>query len=235
MPPVAVRTIDRAPADLIARLGKLGVATVHEAMGREGLMKAYMRPLWRGAQIAGSAVTVLTQPGDNWMVHVAIELCKPGDVMVVAVGSDCTDGMVGDLLGTSLMARGVAGLVLDTGCRDARQLTGMKFPVWSKAISARGTVKESLGSVNLPVVCAGVAVRPGDVVVADDDGVVVVPRLQAEGVALEGERREVRENQDRIRYAAGEVSLDVKSMRPKLASAGLVYVERMEELDIEGL
>src|SRR5215468_3434625 len=174
-----VRTIHRAESATVATLERLGVSTVHEAQGRTGLMQPYMRPLWRGVRIAGSAVTALCHPGDNWMIHVAAEVLKPGDVLIVACSSECTDGAFGELLATSIRARGAKGIVLDMGCRDAQEISEMKFPLWSRAISAKGTVKASIGSVNVPVVCAGVVAHPGDVVVADDDGVVIVPRTDA--------------------------------------------------------
>jgi len=223
MNPVVIRTKKRAPATAMADLRELGVSTTHEAMGRSGLMKPYMRPIYPGAQIAGGAVTVLAQPGDNWMIHVAIEQVQPGDVLVVACTTDNTDGMFGDLLATSLKARGGAGLVIDAGVRDVRVLTEMGFPVWSRAISAKGTVKATLGSVNVPVVCAGALVHPGDVIVADDDGVVVVPRLEAEAVAAAGRKREAAEEEKRRRLASGELGLDMYGMREGLAKAGLVY------------
>jgi 4-hydroxy-4-methyl-2-oxoglutarate aldolase len=223
MTPVVIRTNKRAAAFDIATLGELGVSTTHEAMGRLGLMKTYIRPIYAGAQIAGNAVTVLAQPGDNWMLHVAIEQVRPGDVLVVACTADNTDGMFGDLLATSLKARGGVGLVIDAGVRDVRVLTQMGFPVWSRAISAKGTVKATPGSVNIPVVCAGALVHPGDVIVADDDGVVVVPRLDAEAVAAAGRRREANEEEKRRRLASGELGLDMYAMREGLAKAGLVY------------
>lgn len=223
MTPVVIRTKKRAPAATMADLRELGVSTTHEAMGRTGLMKPYMRSIYPGVQIAGGAVTVLAQPGDNWMIHVAIEQVQPGDVLVVACTTDNTDGMFGDLLATSLKARGGAGLVIDAGVRDVRVLTEMGFPVWSRAISAKGTVKATLGSVNVPVVCAGALVHPGDVVVADDDGVVVVARLEAETVAAAGRKREAAEEEKRRRLASGELGLDMYAMREGLAKAGLVY------------
>ncbi len=228
MKPVVVRNIPRPERALVDRLGHLGVSTVHEALGRSGLMKTYMRPIWPGAEIAGPAVTVLAQPGDNWMIHVAVEQCRPGDVMVVGCTADNTDGMFGELLGTSLAAHGVRGLIIDAGCRDVKPLQAMGFPVWSRAISAKGTVKATPGAVNVPVVCAGVAVSPGDVVVADDDGVVVVPLAAAADVAAKGEARKADEDRKRERLAAGELSLDMYGMREGLAKAGLVYVDDLD-------
>ncbi len=222
---IVVRTIRRADSGVIAELERLGVATVHEAQGRTGLMQPYMRPLWRGARIAGSAVTALCHPGDNWMIHVAVEVLKPGDVLVVACSSESTDGAFGALLATSVKARGARGVVLDAGCRDANELTQMAFPVWSRAISAKGTVKASLGSVNVPVVCAGVHVVPGDVVVADDDGVVMVPRADAATVAKAGEEREEKERATRARLEKGELGLDIYNMRKALAEKGLTYID----------
>jgi 4-hydroxy-4-methyl-2-oxoglutarate aldolase len=222
---IVVRNIHRAEPGAIAALERLGVATVHEAQGRSGLMAPYMRPVWRGARIAGSAVTALCHPGDNWMIHVACDVVGKGDILVVACSSESSDGAVGELLATSLVALGVRGVVLDLGCRDAAEITEMKFPLWSRAISAKGTVKASIGSVNVPVVCAGVNVKPGDVVVADDDGVVVVPRLEAARVAKAGEEREKKEAVNRARLQKGELGLDIYDMRKSLAEKGLKYVD----------
>lgn len=224
-----VRNIERSPAEQLQALGQYGVATIHEAMGRTGLMKPYLRPIYPGTRVAGNAVTVLAHPGDNWMLHVAAELCGKGDVLVVAISADCTDGMFGELLATSLRARGVAALVVDAGCRDVAELTAMAFPVWSKGVSAKGTIKATVGCVNVPVVCAGALVAPGDIVAADDDGVVVVPREQAESVIAAAEDRTAREVKKRARLAAGELNLDIEDMRGKLAAAGLVYYETLEE------
>ncbi len=230
MTPVVVRNIKRADANAIATFEKLGVSTTHEALGRYGLMKPYMRPIWAGASIAGPAVTILAQPGDNWMIHVAVEQCQPGDIVVLGVTADNTDGMFGDLLATSLKARGVKGLIIDAGCRDVATLKEMGFPVWSRAISAKGTVKATLGAVNIPVVCAGVNVEPGDAVVADDDGVVVVPKKYAVETAQKAQKRFDDEDAKRQKLASGVLGLDMYNMREPLAKAGLVYVDNPEDV-----
>ena len=230
MKPVVVRNSKRADSNAVGVMQALGVATTHEALGRSGLMKPYMRPIWAGACIAGPAVTVMAQPGDNWMIHVAIEQCQPGDVLVVGCTADNTDGMFGDLLGTSLKARGVKGLVIDAGCRDVKELKDMGFPVWSRAISAKGTVKATLGAVNIPVVCAGVNIEPGDVVVADDDGVVIVPKKLAVEVAAKAQKRFDDEDAKRKKLASGILGLDMYNMREGLAKAGLVYVDNPEDV-----